>query len=224
MLNTALNICLNICFTINYNMGRTRVKIIAGTHRYEKAAFMLGIPLVGELNRKGIDARLYTVPEEIADTRKEVHNTYKINAKPRKQWWRELVSNKSNVQVFSLHSYPFDEPEKITQYSGYEEIGFIGKGENEAGVYIFGRQSLTERFGQDVFRTIIWLARLRKEAVSIYEDATLFFTSIIEVPAVPDESDPIGLRVDIERTIEAGFMGEKLVKMLSDEIEKRIYR
>ena len=187
-------------FTINYNMKR--IAIVRGVHRYEKTAHMLGPPLIEELRKNGVYARLNDVPEQVADTSREETAGYRKNKKVRERWWKNL--HKSNV-IFSLHSYPVDQPESVTRYKGCREIGRI----DSAGIYIFDRTGLVR---PGIIRQLV---DLHRKGISIYEDSAVIFASVIEVPAVGK-----GLEVDIRQTLERGFVGEKVVKIIEKEIEK----
>jgi len=196
-----------------------QVCILRGTHRYEKGAIHLGQPLVEELCRRGVDAELRNVPPFAADRRLDKPQDHHMFREVRAQWWRNLVREEKRP-IFSLHNYPYDYPVAVTRYRDARAIGKIENSDGAFEVYIIERAGFLRRLKEGPRSMINVLTQLRRSDRSMWEDGSLFFSSIIEIPAVPDDKDANCLRVDLERTEQAGFLDGKVVRTIAEEIER----
>ena len=196
-----------------------QVCILRGTHRYEKGAIKLGHPLVDELRGRGIDAGLRNVPPFAADRHLDRPEDHHMFHDVRARWWRDLVREEKGP-IFSLHNYPYDQPVSVTRYREARAIGEVEGPAGKSCVYIIERTGFLRRLKEGPRSILNTLAQLRRSDRSMWEDASLFFSSIIEIPAVPDEKDPGHLKVDLERTEDAGFLGRKVVRTIAEEIER----
>lgn len=195
-----------------------KVCIVKGTHRYETGAHMLGEPLVEELRIRGIVGVLCKVPPYAADMSREAPDEYRTFKKERRAWWKRLAK-REGCPVFSLHSYPYKN-QKITEEldSCARKIGSVRNGEGIFGVYMLEGPGLAVQMLKHPINTAKHLVRLSRKGTSVWEDATLYHSRVIEVPAIPNRTDATGLIVDIDRTLEAGFVSGNVVEIIANDI------
>lgn len=194
-----------------------QVCILRGTHRYEKGAIALGRPLVDELCRRGVGAELRDVPPFAADRHLDRPEDHHMFRDIRTQWWHNLV--REEKAIFSLHNY-CNGHACTARCNGSRQIGEVENSAGRFGIFITERTGFARLLWEGPRSVLNTLAQLRRQNRSMWEDGSLFFSSIIEIPAVPDEKDPGRLKIDIERTKDAGFLGRNVVLTIAEEIER----
>lgn len=198
--------------------GIERVRIVAGTHRYEAGAIELAKPLVDVLNGRGTPAMFVGVPKYAADRHLYDPSGHVECAGLRARWWREL-SQAHEGPVFSLHNYPHNHPETLVPYKSRRKIGAITNDEGEFGVYIYERRGFMAHMKKP-HAFMQMLSRLRAEGITIWQDWSLLYSSIIEIPAVRDDKSRRGVTMDIRRTDDAGFLSDDVLGIMAREIER----
>jgi len=191
--------------------------ILRGTHRYERGAIELGRPLVEELCKRGINAELRDVPAFAADRHLDKPQAHHMFMEARAQWWRKLAREEKQP-IFSLHNYPYDQPAVAMRYGNARAIGRIKNTEGKFDIYIIERMGFLMCLKEGPGAVLRTLAQLRRNQRSVWEDGSLFFSSIIEIPAVPDKHDANHLNVDLERSKAAGFVDGTVVRTIAEEI------